>query len=117
MNKLPMPKRVAVVHQLIEGASIRSTVRLTGAAKNTVSKLLLSVGGACADYLDGKMRGLTCQRLQVDEIWSFCGKKEKHVPDERKGEYGIGDVWTFTAIDAETKIVPSFMVAKRTPEW
>jgi IS1 family transposase len=93
--------------------SIRATVRVTGAAKNTVTKLLVDLGAACSDYLDGAMSGLDCRRLQCDEIWAFCYSKAKNVPEDKRDQFGYGDVWTFTAIDADTKLVPSFLVAQR----
>ena len=96
--------------------SIRATVRLTGAAKNTVTKLLVDLGQACSDYQDRVLRDLPCKRLQFDEIWSFCHAKAKNVPEEHQGEFGYGDVWTWTAIDADTKLVPSWYVANRDTE-
>jgi IS1 family transposase len=99
-----------MIHCLIEGNSIRSTVRMTGVAKNTVVKLLVELGAACAHYQDGAMRNLPCQRIQADEIWSFVGAKEKNVTPEN-GAYG--DVWTWTAIDADTKLVPCWMLGAR----
>ena len=101
---------------LVEGNSIRATVRMTGAAKNTIVKLLCDVGQACLDYQDGVLRNLPCKRMQVDEIWAFCYAKEKNVPDANKGQFGYGDVWTWTAICADTKLVPSWMVGYRTIE-
>jgi IS1 family transposase len=113
MNKLPLEKRVEVVKHLVEGCSIRSTVRLTGVAKNTIVKLLAEVGTACARYQHEKLRNLPCRRLQLDEIWSFVYAKEKHVPEAHKGELGFGDVWTWTAIDADTKLIPCWLVGWR----
>jgi IS1 family transposase len=113
MNKLTTEKRIQVVTALVEGCSIRTTVRLTGVAKNTIVKLLAEVGTACARYQHDKLRNLKCQRLQLDEIWSFCYAKEKNVPDEHKGEFGYGDVWTWTAIDADTKLIPCWLVGSR----
>jgi hypothetical protein len=113
MNKLPIQKRAQILSCLVEGNSIRATSRLTGASKNTVTKLLVDVGRACSEYQDKAMRNLTCQRVQCDEIWSFCYAKEKNVPDDKKGQFGHGDVWTWTAICADTKLVPSFMVGNR----
>lgn len=100
MNQLSIEKRVQVVGCLVEGMSIRSTVRITGAAKNTVTKLLVEIGKACREYQDKAFHNLSCQRLQCDEIWSFCYAKEKNVPQELKGIFGVGDVWTWTAICA-----------------
>ncbi len=113
MNKLTTEKRCAVVSALVEGCSIRSTVRMTGVAKNTVTKLLVDMGQVCSDFQDRTLRNLTCQRLQLDEIWSFCHSKAKNVPEEKKNTFGYGDVWTWVAIDADTKLVPSWLVAGR----
>lgn len=112
-NVLKAEKRAAVVRALVEGNSIRSTVRMTGVAKNTVTKLLVDLGAVCAAYQDEVFRDLNCRRLQVDEIWGFVGAKAKNVPAEKRGLFGIGDVWTFIAIDAETKLVPSFLIGLR----
>lgn len=112
-NVLSTEKRAAVVRALVEGCSIASTVRMTGVAKNTVIKLLVDLGEACASYQDGALRNLSCKTLQVDELWSFCYAKAKNVPAEKKGTFGYGDVWTFAAIDAETKLVPCFAVGPR----
>lgn len=113
MNQLTNAKRAAVVAALVEGNSIRATVRMTGVAKNTVTKLLVELGAACARYQDEMLRNLPCRRLQCDEIWSFVGAKDKNVPADKVGKFGIGSVWTWTAIDAETKLVPSFLVGTR----
>lgn len=86
---------------------INATSRINGVSKNTVLKLLRDVGKACSEYQDKVFRNLSCKKLQADEIWSFCYAKEKNVPKEHKGEFGYGDVWTWTAIDADTKLVPS----------
>jgi IS1 family transposase len=114
MNKLSNARRTQIVAALVEGNSIRATCRMTGAAKNTVVKLLVDLGTACEAYQDRVMRDLTFQRLQCDEIWSFCYAKEKHLSPEKQGEFGYGDVWTWTAIDADTKLVPAWYVGKRT---
>lgn len=113
MNKLTDEKRAAVIRSLVEGNSIRSTVRMTGVAKNTVSKLLLDIGTACSQFQDQALRNLPCKRLQCDEIWSFCYSKAKNVPVEKKGQKGVGDVWTWTAICADTKLIPSWQVGAR----
>lgn len=113
MNRLPQTKRVQVVKALVEGNSIRATVRMTGVAKNTVTKLLVELGAACSDYQDDALRGLTCRRLQADEIWAFCHSKAANVPPAHEGEFGYGDVWTWVAIDADTKLVPSWLVGDR----
>jgi IS1 family transposase len=111
MNRLSTEKRAAVIAALVEGNSIRSTCRMTGVAKNTVTKLLVDIGTACSIYMDREMRDLPCKRLQVDEIWAFVYAKEKNVPQAKKGE--AGDVWTWVAIDADTKLVPSFHIGPR----
>jgi IS1 family transposase len=113
MNRLSTEQRARVLAALVEGNSIRSTVRLTGVAKNTVQKLLLEVGAACAAYQAETIRNLRCRRIQVDEIWSFCACKEKNVLPSRKGILGFGDVWTFTAIDQDTKLVPCWRIGHR----
>jgi IS1 family transposase len=117
MNKLTQAKRVQVIAALVEGNSIRATCRMTGVAKGTVLKLLVDLGQACAAYQDKTLRNLTCKRIQCDEIWSFCYAKEKNVPEEMKGKLGFGDVWTWTAIDADTKLIVSYLVGGRTAEY
>ena len=113
MNRLPREKQIAVVKALLEGNSIRATVRMTGVAKNTIVKLLVDLGEACAAYQDQALRGLHCQRIECDEIWSFCYAKAKNVPKELEGQFGFGDVWTWVAIDADSKLVPSWLVGDR----
>jgi IS1 family transposase len=112
-NVLSNADRTAVVGALVEGCSIRATARMTGVARNTVTKLLLDLAKVCAAYSDEKLVCLPCKRLQVDEIWEFCYAKEKNVPAAKKGVFGFGDVWTFVAIDADTKLVPSWLVGSR----
>lgn len=112
MKTLTDQQRAQVIACICEGNSIRSTVRLTGIAKNTVTKLLVELGDACIDYQDRTLRNLKCKRIQCDETWSFIYAKEKNVTPEMKQE-GCGDVWTWTAIDADTKLIPSFMVGNR----
>ena len=113
MNKLSTKRRCQVIAALVEGNSIRATVRMTGVAKNTVTKLLADVGEACSAYQDKAFRNLSCQRIQCDEIWSFCYAKQKNVPAKHKGKLGYGDVWTWVALDADTKLVPSWLVGLR----
>lgn len=113
MNKLTLQQRAQVLRALVEGNSVRATVRMTGAAKNTVVKLLADVGSACLDFQDKTLRGLTCKRVQCDEIWSFCYAKDKNVPKEKQGQFGYGDVWTWTSLCADTKLVPCWMVGRR----
>src|SRR3990167_1277551 len=113
MNRLTTERRVQVVKALVEGNSINGIVRMTGVAKNTVLKLLADLGSACLEYQDATLRDLACRRIECDEIWEFCYAKEKNVPAEHKGEFGYGDVWTWTAIDADTKLVPAWFVGPR----
>ena len=114
MNRLTTEKRALVVGSLVEGNSIRATVRMTGVAKNTVTKLLVDLGQACSDYQDEVLRDLPCTNVQADEIWAYCYAKQKNVPEEHRGTFGHGDVWTWTAICADTKLVPSWLVGERT---
>jgi len=111
VNRLSTEQRARVIGCLVEGNSIRSTVRMTGAAKNTITKLLVDLGAACSAYQDSAMRNLRCERLQVDEIWGFVGCKQRNVRPDHDVDYG--DVWTFVAIDADTKLVPSWLVGQR----
>src|SRR5262245_33550937 len=114
MNKLTTAKRVAVISALVEGCSVRSTSRLTGVAKGTILRLLAEVGDACARYQDAAFRNLPSKLVQCDEIWSFCYAKAKNVtPEIRETNPAAGDVWTWTAIDADTKLVLSWLVASR----
>jgi IS1 family transposase len=114
MNRLSTEKRAQIIGCLVEGNSIRATVRMTGAAKNTVTKLLVDLGAACTNYQDRVLRDLPCTTMEVDEIWAYCYAKQKNVPDEHKGTFGYGDIWTWTAICADTKLVPSWLVGERT---
>ena len=113
MNTLSTEKRTQIIGMLVEGMSLRATSRLADVSINTVTKLLVDVGVACADYQDKTLRNLKCKRIQCDEIWAFVYAKQKNVPSEMKGAFGVGDVWTWTAIDADTKLVPSFMIGNR----
>lgn len=116
MNQLSTARRIQIVSALVEGNSIRATCRMTGAAKGTVLKLLADLGEACRVYQDKELRDLQCKRLQCDEIWSFCYAKAKNAPEGMKEAGLAGDVWTWTAIDADTKLVPSWAVGPRTAE-
>ena len=113
MNKLSNKQRAQVIAALVEGNSIRATCRMTGRSKGAILKLLADIGAACAQYQDRTLRNLTCKRIQCDEIWSFCHAKAKNVPREKRGEFGYGDIWTWTTIDAETKLVPSYCIGGR----
>jgi IS1 family transposase len=113
MNKLSNAKRTQIVAALIEGNSLRSVNRMTGVSKVTILKLLADLGDACAAYHDEHMRRLPCKRIQCDEIWSFCYAKDKNVPREKRGQFGFGDVWTWVALCADTKLVASWSVGTR----
>jgi IS1 family transposase len=113
MKRLSQTDRVRVISALVEGCSIRAIVRMTGVAKNTVAKLLLDLGEVCAEYHDKHVRNVKCNRIQADEIWSFVGMKQKNVPEPLRTEFGYGDVWTWVAIESQTKLVVSYMVGLR----
>ncbi|MDD1777861.1 MAG: IS1 family transposase [Candidatus Helarchaeota archaeon] len=113
MNQLPLSKRVQILQMLCEGSSMRSISRVVDVSINTVAKLLVDAGRACAEYQDQAFHNLNCKRIQCDEVWSFCYAKEKNVPKDKKGQFGYGDVWTFTGMDAESKLLPSFVVGNR----
>lgn len=112
-NQLSNDKRAQILSVLCEGMGVNAATRITGVSKNTVLKLLADAGEACAKYQDEVMRNLNCKRLEADEIWSFVGCKQKNVPEELKGIFGIGDVYTWTAIDADTKLIPCWHVGTR----
>jgi IS1 family transposase len=113
MNKLTNEKRAQILAVLCEGMGINAATRITGVSKNTVLRLLADAGEACAKYQDEAMRNLNCKRVECDEIWSFVGMKQKNVPEELQGTFGLGDVYTWTAIDADTKLVPCWHVGTR----
>ena len=113
MNKLPIESRTLILRCLVEGMSIRATARTAEVSKNTVTKLLINTGKACAEYQDKALRDLPCRRIQVDEIWSFIYAKQKNVARARSAPPEAGDVWTWTAICADTKLVPSWRVGDR----
>lgn len=117
MNKLSLEKRAQILGLLVEGNSMRSITRLVGCSINTVTKLLIDVGQACSEHQDAAMRDLPCKRIQCDEIWAFCGMKEKNVPKEHESELGYGDVYTWTALDPDTKLIASFLVGRRDAEY
>lgn len=110
-NVLSKEKQVAVIAGLAEGNSIRSIERMTGIHRDTIMRLGVRVGEGCAQILDEKLRGLDCQRVEIDEVWGFIGKKNKNVKDWETTD--LGDVWTFIAIDADTKLVPTYRVGKK----
>ncbi len=113
MNKLDIKKRAQIIHLLVEGDSLRVTARIADVSRNTVDKLLQDVGSACLDYQDKHLRNLPCKRVQCDEIWSFVYSKDKNVPEQYKGVFGYGDTWTWTAICADSKLVPVWYVGPR----
>ena len=113
MNVLSAERRATVVKVLVEGNSIRATCRITGTAKGTVLKLVAELGEACERFHDEYVRGLKSRRIQCDEIWSFVYAKAKNVPESMAGAFGVGDVWTWVAIDADSKLVPSWAVGRR----
>jgi len=116
MNQLSIKDRVAILNCLSEGMGINGTARVTGKSKNTVLKLLADVGAACAAYQDRVMHDLTCHRIEVDEIWSFVGAKQMNTRKDDPAHAEYGDVYTFTAIDPETKLMPCWLVGARTSE-
>lgn len=114
MNRLSTERRGQIVGCLTEGMSIRATVRVTGAAKNTIVNLLTDLGQACGEFQDFELRDLDIKRVEADEIWAFCYAKQKNIPEEHRGTFGYGDVWTWVAIDADTKLIPSWLIGERT---
>jgi IS1 family transposase len=116
MNRLPIEKRAQIVNALVEGNSIRATCRLTGACKDAVLKLIRDMGAACAAFHNEAVRGVRVERVQCDEVWSFCYAKEKNVPVEKQGT-GAGSVWTWTAIDADSKLILSYLCGGRDASW
>ncbi len=116
MNKLDRDRRAQIITLLVEGNSLRAVTRITGVSINTVTKLLIDAGKVCSDYQDRTLRNLTCKRIQVDEIWAFCYAKAKNVETAKAAPEGAGDIWTWTAIDADTKLIPSWKVGSRDAE-
>ncbi len=116
MNILPIAKRVQIIQLLVEGCSMRSVERIIGCSINTITKLLCDVGAACAEYHDEYVRNLTCKRVQCDAIWSFVFAKQRNVPEELKDFFGVGDVYTWTALEADTKLIVNWFVGTRGAE-
>lgn len=114
MNKLSIERRAHIIGLLCEGMSMRAISRTNGVARQTISDLLESAGKAASEYQSKTLVDLPCKVMECDEIWSFCYSKEKNVPNDKQGEFGFGNVWTWTAIDADTKLVPSWLVGERT---
>jgi IS1 family transposase len=117
MNRLPIEKRIQILGLLTEGTSLRAASRLADVSINTVTKLLVDVGAACEMYQLEALTNLPCKRIQCDEIWCFVGAKESNVPPMRRGEFGRGDVYTWVAIDSESKLVASWLVGRRSAEF
>jgi IS1 family transposase len=113
MNKLPHARRATILGMMVEGVSIRAITRMTGVSKNTVAKLVADAGQACLEYQDKALRDLSCQHIQADEIWSFVYAKQRNVPEEKRGQFGYGDVWTWTALDVDTKLIVAWYVGRR----
>lgn len=117
MNKLPVAKRAQILSMLCEGSSMRAITRVTGVSINTVTKLLVDAGKACDAYHDEHVRGVKATRIQCDEVWAFCYSKQKNVADAKAAPEGAGDVWTWTALEASSKLVISYMVGGRDGEY
>ena len=117
MNRLSTEDRAKILHMLCEGMSIRAITRLTGASKNTVAKLLIDAGKACAAYHDANVRNVKASRVQVDEIWSFTYAKQKNVAGAKAAPANAGDTWTWTALDADSKLIVSYLVGGRDAEY
>jgi IS1 family transposase len=113
MNKLFRAQRSQIIHLLVEGNSMRSASRISDVSINTVTKLLIDAGRTCSEYQDEALRGLHCKRLQLDEIWAFCYAKRRNLPFAKRAPEGAGDIWTWLAIDAETKLIPSWRIGDR----
>jgi len=113
MNRLDPEKRIEAIAALVEGNSIRAVSRMTGIDRGTITNMLVALGAACAEYQDKALRNLPCQRIQCDEIWAFCYAKDKNVPVSKQGQFGFGSIWTWTALDADTKLIASWMVGTR----
>ncbi len=117
MNKLPMEKRVQILTMLVEGSSLRSISRVCDVSINTVTKLLVNAGAVCAAFHNEKVRDVKAKRIQCDEIWSFCYSKQKNVANAKRKDVAYGDVWTWTGLDAESKLIVSWMVGGRDGDY
>jgi len=115
MNKLNLDKQTAVIHGLVEGCSIRSLERMTGVHRDTIMRLMVTVGDACGDTLNQMMRNLPCKHIEVDEVWCYVGKKQRHI-EVKDDPSQVGDFYTWVAIDPDSKLVPAFRVGKRDAE-
>src|ERR1700733_11745994 len=114
MNKLSVAKRAQILNMLCEGSSMRSISRVADVSINTVTKLLIDAGTVCAAYHDQYVRNLKSKRIQCDEIWSFCYSKERNVASAKTAPDGAGDLWTWTALDSDTKLIVSWGIGDRT---
>lgn len=117
MNRLPLGKRTQIIGLLVEGNSLRATSRLANVSINTVTKLLVDIGTACQKYHDEHVRNVASKRVQCDEIWSFVYAKEKNLPEKLQGKFGVGSIWTWTAIDADSKLIVSYLIGNRDAEY
>lgn len=113
MNRLSTAKRAQIVGMMSEGNSLRAITRMTGVSINTVSKLLVDVGTACAEYHDKNVRNVPSKRIEADEVWTFCYARRENVPDAKRGTFGFGDVWTWVGLDADSKLVVSWTCGRR----
>ena len=113
MNTLNIEKRTKILNMLVDGSSMRSISRIADVSINTVTKLLVDAGNACATFHDANVRGINARRIQCDEIWSFCGSKQKNVAPENKDTLGYGDSWTWTAIDPDSKLICGYLAGKQ----
>jgi IS1 family transposase len=113
MNRLTREKQAQVIAALVEGCSVNSAARMTGVTKLTILKLLAALGNACADFQDKTLRNLKCKRIQVDEVWQFVYSKQKNVPQEKRGQFGYGDVWVWVGLDADSKLIVSWTLGNR----
>jgi IS1 family transposase len=113
MNQISKEQKIRVIAALVEGNSIRATVRMTGVSKNAIQRLLAALGPVCEEHQNCALRNLPCKRIQCDEIWSFGYAKQKNVPSDKQGQFGYGDVWTWTALCADTKLICSWKIGTR----
>jgi IS1 family transposase len=113
MNRLDSTKRAAVLAALVEGTSMRAVSRMTGVNINTIMSLLVDAGSACAEFQDGALQNLPCKRIECDELWSYVGAKDKNVSPDQRAKFGVGSVWTWIALDADSKLICSWMIGNR----
>ena len=117
MNKLSLEKRTHIINLLVEGTSLRAISRIADCSINTVTKLLVDIGTACQKYHDENVRNVTAKRVQCDEIWSFIYGKDKNLPEDLRGKYGFGSIWTWVALDSDSKLAISWLVGNRDAEF